>query len=89
MSCVIMETHDEIVAEVRDLSKCVKHKVELGEYIYVPLPTVEGKPLDVYLAELADRLEAATKWEADALHAQIDYYRQLQPKPDPDWEAIC
>lgn len=60
------ETHEKIVAEVRDLSKCVKHKVELGEYICVPLPTVEGKPLDVYFAELADRLEAATQREREA-----------------------
>lgn len=73
------ETHEKIVAEVRDLSKCVKHKVGLGEYICVPLPTVEGKPLDVYFAELADRLEAATQREREA----------LLPKPDPDWEAIC
>ena len=87
MSCVIMETHDKIVAEVRDLSRCVRSNIELG--VHGILPTVFGKPLDVYFAELADRIEATAKWEADALHAQIDYYRQLQPKPDPDWEAIC
>lgn len=59
------ETHAQIVAELRDLSKCIKHKIELGEYIYAPLPTVEGKPLDVYFAELADRLETSTKRERE------------------------
>ena len=89
MSCVIMETHDKIVAEVRDLSRCIRNKVVSGEYPYASMPTAFGKPLDVYFAELADRIEATAKWEADALYAQIDYYRQLQPKPNPDWEAIC
>ena len=81
------ETHAKIVAEVRDLSKCVKRNIELG--VHGVLPTIYGKPFDVYFAELADRIESTAKWEADALYAQIDYYSQMQPKPDPDWEAIC
>lgn len=59
------ETHAQIVAEVRDLTKSAKLNLKLG--IYGHLPTIYGKPLDVYFAELADRLEAATKLERDAI----------------------
>ena len=58
------ETHAQIVAEVRDNSKSAKLGMKLG--IYGHLPTIYGKPLDVYFAELADRLEAATQREREA-----------------------
>lgn len=64
------ETHAKIVAEVRDISRCMKWHIQtnLKPYtLHTPLPTVYGKPLGVYFAELADRLEAATKWEREKL----------------------
>ena len=69
------ETQEKIAAEVRDLSKSIKHKMELGDYISVPMPTVYGKPLDVYYAELADRIEAAHKREVDKLNSVIQAQR--------------
>ena len=65
------ETQEKIAAEVRDLSKSIRNKVELGEYIYVPMPTAFGKPLDVYYAELADRIEAARTCEVQSLQGTI------------------
>ena len=55
------ETSADIIAEIRELSKSAKH-CEL-------LVTVYGKPLDLYIAELADRLEAAWKREKAAIEA--------------------
>ena len=64
------ETQEKIAAEVRDLSKFVRNKVELGEYIDVPMPTAFGKPLDVYYAELADRIESAARRDYEYPKAQ-------------------
>lgn len=64
------ETQEKIAAEVRDLSKFVRNKVELGEYIDAPMPTAFGKPLDVYYAELADRIESAARRDYEYPKAQ-------------------
>lgn len=55
------ETQMEIAAEVRDLSGRVKDDLDVG--MQGLLPTVYGKPFDVYLAELADRIGAAAMRE--------------------------
>lgn len=55
------ESSADIIAEIRDLSEGVKQ----GQL----LPTAYGKPLDIYFAALADRLEAALKHEKAAIEA--------------------
>lgn len=51
------ENTAEISAELRELSRSAKY-CELQ-------PTVYGKPIDVYFAELADRIDAATAAHGD------------------------
>lgn len=60
MSNEKQESLADIIAEIRDLSRGVNYwKLKYRE----PLPTAFDKPLDIYLAVLADRLEAALKRE--------------------------
>lgn len=85
------ETQGKIAVEVRDLSRCTKHKMELGDFISVPMPTVYGKPLDVYYAELADRIDAVAKREADSIErlvrdAIIDYQEMYSDAPNDEAE---
>ena len=53
----------DISAELRTLSRSAKQ--------YGLQPTVYGKPIDIYFAELADRAEAAAKREVDALKQRL------------------
>ena len=55
MSDANQETYADISAELRALSRSAKY-CELH-------PTVYGKPIDVYFAELSDRIEEAAKRE--------------------------
>ena len=56
------ETYADISDELRTLSKSSKY-CELQ-------PTVEGRPISVYFAELADRIEAAAKREETEIAAK-------------------
>lgn len=56
------ETIADISALLRDLSK--------GMIRYGILPTIYGKPIDIYFAELADRIDAANKREIEATAAK-------------------
>ena len=83
------ETQMEIAAEVRDLSGRVKDNLDVG--MQGLLPTVYGKPFDVYLAELADRIEAAAKREAESIEriirdAVVDYNGMYCDAPNDDAE---
>lgn len=55
------ETLADIVAEMRDISKADKYTVKANPEL--PSPTVLGKPICAYFAEVVDRLEAAAMWE--------------------------
>lgn len=55
------ETLADIVAELRALSKCDEYSVQ-AKYAELQ-PTVCGKPILLYFAEIADRIEAAAKRE--------------------------
>ena len=55
MSDANQETYADISAELRALSRSAKY--------YELHPTVYGKPIDVYFAELSDRIEEAAKRE--------------------------
>ena len=57
------ETYADISDELRTLSKSSKY-CELQ-------PTVEGRPISVYFAELADRIVTA---EADIVSAELQLY---------------
>ena len=88
------ETGVRITKELRDLSKCVRERMMQDRD---PLPTVYGKPIDVYFAELADRVDAAVKnevsvefWRSQEVVAELTgRLDEAQPKPDPDWNEIC
>ena len=60
-------THDEtladIEAELRDLSR--SEKLYVGAKYSEPQPTVNGKPIGIYFADLADRIKAAAKCELE------------------------
>ena len=51
------ETYADISAELRDLSR--SEKLSIGAKYCEPQPMVDGKPIGIYFAELADRIEAA------------------------------
>lgn len=58
------EKSADIIAEMRELAKSVNFRVK-------PLPyTMYGKLVDIYFAELADRLEAALKREKTEIEAE-------------------
>lgn len=53
------ETFDEISKELRGISQGTR-------FCELHLPTVNGKPLGLYLAEIADRIDAAVIREREA-----------------------
>ena len=57
------ETIADIVAELRDVATNTK--------LYGPQPTVYGKPIDIYIAEVATDIAAAHKREVDKLNSVI------------------
>lgn len=57
MSDEKQETYADISAELRDLSR--SEKLSIGAKYCEPQPMVGGKPIGIYFAELADRIEAA------------------------------
>ena len=78
------ETHDDIAGELRDLSKSDKYTVNANPKLLSP--TVFGKPICVYFAELADRMdathkrevtEAATKAATSAVNLTKEKYTRL------------
>ena len=63
MSDEKQESLADIVAELRDLSKAELRRTAMSVNVCEPQPTVFGKPICVYFAELADRIEAAAERE--------------------------
>ena len=81
------ETLVEIVAELRSLEKCAEHSIHPRD----DLPTVFGKPIMVYFADLANRIEATAKRDADSIErlvrdAIIDYQEMFAHAPNDDAE---
>ena len=68
---MIEETSEDISAELRELSRSAKY-CELQ-------PTVFGKPIGTYFAELADRLDAWAK-RAGVLRVPVDVWNDMARK---------
>lgn len=61
------KTLEQIVAELRSLVKCVEHSIHPRD----DLPTVFGKPLMVYFADLADRIEAIARRAYNEIDSEV------------------
>ncbi len=61
------ETYADISAELRDLSR--SEKLSIGAKYCEPQPMVGGKPIGIYFAELADRIEAAIERDRTSRHS--------------------
>ncbi len=67
MSDEKQETYADISAELRDLSR--SEKLSIGAKYCEPQPMVGGKPIGIYFAELADRIEAAIERDRTSRHS--------------------
>lgn len=55
------ETIGDIEKKLRELARAIKHTLQMPQAVYERHGRIENKPLDVYFAELADRIVA---WRA-------------------------
>lgn len=69
------ETIEDIEKKLRELARAIKHTLQMPQAVYERHGRIENKPLDVYFAELADRIEAAHKREVDKLNSVIQAQR--------------
>lgn len=65
------ETIEDIEKKLRELARAIKHTLQMPQAVYERHGSMENKPLDVYLAEIADRIRAAAKRER-AFHAMTE-----------------
>lgn len=68
---MLRENLKDIVADIRSLSNGIKNVILTHPYTDERFVVIEGKPLDVYFAELADRIEAAHKRELETKDSVI------------------
>ena len=77
MSIENHETYAEITAELRSLSK--SEELSIGAQYNKDYPTVCGKPICVYFADLADRLDAWAKRDG-VLRVPVDVWNDMARK---------